>query len=50
MRPSGTAPIRVVHASPGSMTELILPSRDPDAMELFRQAGLLELRHDGRRP
>jgi predicted phosphodiesterase len=42
----GTAPIRVVHASPGSMTQSIVPSHDPDAMALFRQAGLLELRHD----
>jgi len=36
-------PIRVVHAAPGSTTELVLPSRDPVAMALYRQAGLLEL-------
>jgi len=40
----GTAPIRIVHASPGSMTEPILPSLDPDAMAVHRQAGLLGLR------
>jgi len=39
----GTDPIRVVHASPESTTGLVLPSRDRDAMELYRQAGLLEL-------
>ena len=39
----GTDPIRVVHASPGSMTELVLPSYDPHAMELYRQAALLGL-------
>jgi predicted phosphodiesterase len=43
----GTAPIRVVHASPGSMTQVILPSGDPHTLELYRQAGLLELRYDG---
>ncbi|MFN2183883.1 MAG: metallophosphoesterase family protein [Anaerolineae bacterium] len=42
----GTDPIRVVHASPGSVSELLLPSHDPVAMELFRQAGLMELRYD----
>lgn len=42
----GTASIRVAHASPGSMTKLLLPSHNPDAMELYRQAGLLELRYD----
>jgi len=42
----GTRPIRVVHASPGSMTENLLPSHDPYTMKLFRQAGLLELRPD----
>ena len=40
----GTAPIRIVHASPGSMTDPILPSLDPDAMAVHRQAGLLGLR------
>jgi predicted phosphodiesterase len=43
----GAAPIRVMHASPGSMTQLVLPSGDPDTMELYRQAGLLELQYDG---
>ena len=43
----GTDPIRVAHASPGSMTKLVVPSHDPDTMELYRQAGLLELRHNG---
>lgn len=40
----GTTPIRVVHASPGSMADPILPSRDPVAMALYKQAGLLDLR------
>lgn len=43
----GKAPIRVVHASPGSMTQLVLPSGDPGTLDLYRQAGLLELRYDG---
>jgi predicted phosphodiesterase len=38
-----TDPIRIVHASPGSMTDPILPSLDPDAMAVHRQAGLLSL-------
>jgi predicted phosphodiesterase len=42
----GRAPIRVTHASPGSVPELLLPSHDPAAMALFRQAGLLALRYD----
>ncbi len=42
----GTHPVRVVHGSPGSMTENILPNHDPDTMKLYEQAGLLELRHD----
>ena len=40
----GTDPIRIVHASPGSLTDPILPSLDPDAMAVHRQAGLLSLR------
>ena len=43
----GAHPIRVVHASPGSLTELVLPSGDPDTLDLYKQAGLLELRYDG---
>jgi predicted phosphodiesterase len=43
---AGTDPIRVVHASPESMTGLVLPSRDRGAMELYRQAGLLELSYN----
>jgi predicted phosphodiesterase len=43
----GTAPIRVVHASPGSMTQLVLPSGDPDTLDLYMQAGLQKLRYDG---
>ena len=42
----GADPIRVVHASPGSMTENILPTHDPDTMKLYEQAGLLEPQHD----
>ena len=42
----GTHPIRVVHGSPGSMTENILPNHDPGTMKLYKQAGLLELRRD----
>jgi predicted phosphodiesterase len=40
----GADPIRVVHAAPRSTTELVLPGRDPVAMALYRQAGLLGLR------
>jgi hypothetical protein len=29
------------------MTPLVLPSGDPDTLDLYRQAGLLELRYDG---
>jgi predicted phosphodiesterase len=43
----GAAPIRVAHAAPGSMTQLVLPSGDPDTMKLYKQAGLFELRYDG---
>jgi predicted phosphodiesterase len=43
----GRHPIRVVHASPGNMTQVLLPSDDPDTLEKYRQAGLLALRHDG---
>jgi predicted phosphodiesterase len=42
----GTDPIRVVHGSPETMTGLVLPSRDRGAMELYRQAGLLELSYN----
>jgi predicted phosphodiesterase len=42
----GADPIRVVHGSPESMTGLVLPSRDRDAMELYRQAGLLGLSYN----
>ena len=42
----GAAPIRVMHASPGSMTENILPTHDPDTIKLYEQAGLLELLRD----
>ncbi len=37
----GTAPIRVVHGAPQGTSALLLPDRDPPALELFRQAGLL---------
>ncbi len=39
----GTAPIRVVHGSPRSATELLLPDDDPVAMVQYEQAGLLAL-------
>ena len=42
----GTSPIRVVHVSPGSMTDPILPSRDPDAMAQYRHAGILGVRRN----
>lgn len=38
-----TAPIRVVHGSPKSVTELLLPDRDPVAMAQYDHAGLLGL-------
>ena len=41
-----TDPIRVVHASPRSMTENVLPSHDRDTMKLYEKAGLLKLRPD----
>jgi predicted phosphodiesterase len=39
----GTAPIRVVHGSPRSVTELLLPDGDPVALAQYAQAGLLDL-------
>ncbi len=39
----GVDPIRVVHGAPGSTTGLVLPSRDPVAMALYRKAELLGL-------
>ena len=39
----GTAPVRVVHGSPGGASELLLPDRNPVALELYRKAGLLDL-------
>lgn len=39
----GTAPIRVVHGSPGSASALLLPNGDPVAMSLFDKADLLSL-------
>jgi predicted phosphodiesterase len=41
----GTAPIRVVHGSPRSVTELLLPDHDPVAMAQYEQAGLLALNY-----
>jgi predicted phosphodiesterase len=38
----GTDPIRVVHGSPASVTEFVLPSHDPVALELYREAGLMD--------
>jgi predicted phosphodiesterase len=38
-----TAPIRVVHGSPGGSTDLIVPDGNPVAMQQFKQAGLLDL-------
>jgi predicted phosphodiesterase len=38
---AGTAPIRVVHGSPRSVTEHLYPHRDPATLALFRQAGQL---------
>jgi predicted phosphodiesterase len=38
---NGTAPVRVVHGSPGSSTEQLFPDRDPVALQDFREAGLL---------
>jgi diadenosine tetraphosphatase ApaH/serine/threonine PP2A family protein phosphatase len=37
----GTAPIRVVHGSPGDVSVFLLPDRDSIALELYRKAGLL---------
>jgi len=37
----GTAPIRVVHGSPGSDQEHLFPDRDPAALTRFRQEELL---------
>ncbi len=41
----GAAPIRVVHGSPRSISELLLPDGDAGAMELYRQAGLTAIYH-----
>jgi len=37
----GTAPIRVVHGSPGNPSGRLFPDGDPDALDWFRRAGLL---------
>ena len=37
----GTSPIRVIHGSLRSPDEGLYPDRDPDALEVFRKAGLL---------
>lgn len=36
-----TRPIRVVHGSPQSSQDMLLPERDPDTLRVFGQAGLL---------
>jgi len=38
---NGAAPVRVVHGSPRSSTEHLFPDRDPVALQVFREAGLL---------
>ena len=42
----GVAPIRVVHGSPRSPSEHLLPDRDPVSLDAFRKAGLLSSHHD----
>ncbi len=37
----GTALIRVVHGSPRSLGEQLFPDRDPHALTIYRQAGIL---------
>jgi len=38
---NGTHPVRVVHGSPASDRETLIPDRDPDIADTFRRAGLL---------
>jgi len=38
---NGTAPVRVVHGSPASDRETLIPDRDPAVADTFRRAGLL---------
>jgi len=38
---NGAEPIRVVHGSPQSSRDMLLPERDPDTLQVFEEAGLL---------
>ena len=38
---NGAEPIRVVHGSPQSSRDMLLPERDTDTLQVFKQAGLL---------
>lgn len=38
----GTGPVRVVHGSPQSAREHLIPERDPVAVRVYREAGILE--------
>jgi predicted phosphodiesterase len=41
----GAAPFRVVHGSPGGVSELLLPDGNATVMDLYRQAGLPAIYH-----
>ena len=47
IRMDGTDPVLVVHGTPRSPTERLIPDHDPQVLEVFREAGLLG---DGAQP
>lgn len=46
---NGTKPIRIVHGSPKSSRDGLLPERNPTALQAFEKAGLFSLHHDSMR-